>query len=128
LYHAVAPFLQDTHESVRSEALQVAGHLLRAPDLVDERQALAESLLASPATVAERSQLALMLDDWAIPRRALLSDPDPAVRACAAIASTLDDDPLPSPRYGPLCAILTPSMVGSVATIRVATDGSLTPW
>jgi hypothetical protein len=95
LYRAIAPFIWDVNTSVRSEAVVAAGHLLRAPGLTEFRAALAERLLESAprSEPTDRARLALILDGWRIAPRELLSDPDPAVRAYAATATTLDDDP-----------------------------------
>jgi hypothetical protein len=95
LYRAVSPFVWDDDPSVRAAAVVAVGPLLRGPDLAEFRAALAESLiLAAPGSESfDRANLTLILDGWDIAPRALLSDPDPAVRAYAAAASTLDDDP-----------------------------------
>jgi hypothetical protein len=95
LYRAIAPFIWDVNTSVRSEAVVAAGHLLRAPDLTEFRSALAERLLESAprSEPTDRARLALILDGWRIAPRELLSDQDPGVRAYAATATTLDDDP-----------------------------------
>jgi hypothetical protein len=95
LYRAVAPFVWDPVASVRTEALGAAGTLLLADDLADVRHALAERLMedASRTGASERAHLALVLDRWGIAPRTLLTDPEPGVRAYAAVARHLDGDP-----------------------------------
>jgi hypothetical protein len=95
LYRAVAPFIWDPVAAIWIQALRAASHLLHAPDLVDNRQALAQRLLKDvPLTgPVERAHLAFVLDRWGIAPRALLLDPDQRARACAAVATALDDDP-----------------------------------
>jgi hypothetical protein len=95
LFRAIAPFLFNDNASIRSAALVAAGRLLYAPDLAESRTAVAQQLLEPGAWAepADRARIALILDDWSIPPRTLLDDGDPAVRACAAMAATLDDDP-----------------------------------
>ncbi|HEY2672570.1 MAG TPA: hypothetical protein VGJ07_19630 [Rugosimonospora sp.] len=96
LYRAVAPFLDDPTASVHSAALHAAGQLLRASDLAEHRSALAHRLRESALGSApvQRARIALTLAGWNLAPRDLLADPDPAVRAYAAIAPALDDDPL----------------------------------
>ncbi len=95
LFRAVAPFIWNPDPAVRIAALRAAGHLLRAPDLTEPREAVAERLLEdTPGTdPVERAHLAFVLDGWGVPPRPLLTDEDERVRAYAAVATTLDDDP-----------------------------------
>ena len=95
LYRAVAPFIDDPAAPVRAAALIAAEPLLTDPGLADARTSLAERLTvdAPRRHPRERAQVALLLDRWGIAPRALLTDPDPAVRAYAAVARSLDDDP-----------------------------------
>ncbi|MER7274757.1 hypothetical protein ABT369_09895 [Dactylosporangium sp. NPDC000244] len=93
LYRAVAPLVADPIMSTRIDAVRAAGQLLRAPDLVDERQDLARRLEIMPAAEAvERAHQAFALDWCGVAPRPLLFDPDPRVRAYAAVARTLDGD------------------------------------
>ena len=50
-------------------------------------------LAAAQTEPVDRVRLAWTLDSWGIAPHELMSDPDPAVRACAAAAETLDNDP-----------------------------------
>jgi hypothetical protein len=95
LFRAIAPFLYNDNSSIRSAAMVAAGHILYAPDLAESRTEVAQQLLEPAAWTepADRARIALILDGWHMSPRTLLGDPDPAVRACAAIATTLDDDP-----------------------------------
>jgi hypothetical protein len=94
LYQAIAPFVWADDPAVRSEARRAATYLLRAPELCDSRATLAEKMLlvAAQTEPMDRVRLAWILDSWGIGPHALMSDPDPAVRACAAAAETLDSD------------------------------------
>jgi len=95
LYLAVAPFMSDDAESVRAAAIGAAGCLLAAPELADLRPAAAARLetLVRGASMRERAGIALALGRCGMAPGGLLADPDPAVRACAAVAPALDDDP-----------------------------------
>ena len=95
LYQAIAPFVWADDPAVRSEARRAATYLLRAPELSDRRATLAEKMLLTAAQTepVDRVRLAWILDSWGIAPYALISDPDPAVRACAAAAEALDSDP-----------------------------------
>lgn len=95
LYQVVALYLDDPDESVRAAATRAAGHLLLAPDLAESRLAAAERLieLAGRQPAPERAGFALILAQWGVPPRDLLDDPEPAVRAYAALAPSLDAEP-----------------------------------
>lgn len=95
LYRAVAPFIWNPVGPVRVAAIRAAGHLLRAPDLAEPREAVAARLLEDSAMTGpvERATLAFVLDRWAVPPHPLLTDPDRRVRAYAAVATSLDADP-----------------------------------
>jgi hypothetical protein len=95
LYQAIAPFIWADNPAVRSEARRAATYLLRAPERSDSRATLAEKMLLAAAQTepVDRVRLAWILDSWGIAPHGLMSDPDPAVRACAAAAETLDNDP-----------------------------------
>ena len=95
LYGAVAPFIWAADELTRAAALDAARILLRAPELANQREALIGRLLedADTATPFDRAHRAVVLDAWGVPPRAMLSDPDPAVRAYAASRVSLDDAP-----------------------------------
>ncbi|HEX5119043.1 MAG TPA: hypothetical protein VFW65_27970 [Pseudonocardiaceae bacterium] len=94
LHGAVAPHLDDPDESVRAAATSAMGHLLSAPDLAAFRDEFAQRLLrARDTSAAQRATAALILNRWGEAPRTLLVDPDPAVRAVAALAPSLDADP-----------------------------------
>ncbi|MEU5850140.1 hypothetical protein [Saccharopolyspora shandongensis] len=95
LYFAVLPFLDDADDAVRKAAVGAMGYLMRAPELVEFRGEQAQRMqrLAHDATVSERAAAALTLGSWGLVPQAFLADPDPSVRAAAALASALDPDP-----------------------------------
>lgn len=95
LYLAVLPFLDDPDSSVRQAAVGAMGHLMLAPELAEFRGEQAERMerLAHHSSVAERAAAALTLGNWDLAPQAFLNDPDPSVRAAAALAPALDEDP-----------------------------------
>jgi hypothetical protein len=95
LYTAVQPFLDDADDTVRQAAVGAMGQLMLAPELVELRGEQAQRLerLARGGTVAERAASALTLGSWGLAPQAFLADPDPPVRAAAALAPALDSDP-----------------------------------
>jgi hypothetical protein len=95
LYRSVALYLEDPDPAIRSAAVGAAGHLLLAPELAEYRPAAADRLQHDTAAQPEtdRANTALTLARWGIAPVALLVDPSAAVRAHAALAAALDDDP-----------------------------------
>lgn len=95
LVDAVLPFLDDPADPVRVAALAAAGHLLRAPELATRRTELADRLRSWAANTppVDRVRVALTLSCWGIAPHEALTDPDPVVRAYAAISPALDTDP-----------------------------------
>ncbi|WP_214319194.1 HEAT repeat domain-containing protein [Nonomuraea sediminis] len=95
LYSAVLPFLDDQDSTVRQAAVGAMGHLMLAPELAEFRGEQAERMerLAHHSSVAERAAAALTLGNWDLAPQAFLNDPDPSVRAAAALAPALDEDP-----------------------------------
>ncbi|MEV7559874.1 HEAT repeat domain-containing protein [Streptomyces sp. NPDC089795] len=90
LYDAVEPFLDDPHPDTREAALGAVSLLLKAPDLAELVPRAARRLrgvLAADGSRRERSSAALALGAWGQDTSSLLDDPDPAVRACAALAT-----------------------------------------
>ncbi|MET0135987.1 MAG: hypothetical protein ABW215_20595 [Kibdelosporangium sp.] len=95
LYSAVLPYLDDPDESVRAAAVGAMGNLMSAPELAEFRGEQAERMrrLARDAPAGERAAAVLTLGDWGFAPRESLADPDPSVRAAAALAPALDADP-----------------------------------
>lgn len=95
LYDAAMPFLDDPARTVRAAALSALGHLLKTPDLAEFREQTAKRLLrqAQGSDVDDRATTAIILGTWDVAPRALLADPNPSVRAVAAMARCLDGDP-----------------------------------
>ncbi|MGW7367781.1 HEAT repeat domain-containing protein [Streptomyces sp. NPDC054841] len=90
LYDAVEPFLDDPHPDTREAALGAVTLLLKAPDLAELVPRAAHrlrSVLAADGSRRERSSAALAMGAWGQDTTGLLNDPDPAVRACAALAT-----------------------------------------
>lgn len=93
LHTAIEPFLSDPHEDVRESALGAVTALLRAPELAGEATRGLCSALAPGGSRRERASAALALGASGRDTTALLDDPDPAVRVCAALAPGCADDP-----------------------------------
>ncbi|WP_433422377.1 hypothetical protein ACQP1V_12925 [Microtetraspora malaysiensis] len=98
LYAAVLPFLDDADDAVRRAAVGAMGQLMLAPELAEFRGEQAQWMqrLAhhpTSATAVDRAAAALTLGNWGIAPQAFLADPDPSVRAAAALAPALDPDP-----------------------------------
>ncbi|SFL65556.1 HEAT repeat domain-containing protein [Streptomyces pini] len=90
LYDAVEPFLDDPHPDTREAALGTVTLLLKAPDLAELVPRVARrlrSVLAADGSRRERSSAALAMGAWGQDTTGFLDDPDPAVRACAALAT-----------------------------------------
>ncbi|MFF2780579.1 HEAT repeat domain-containing protein [Streptomyces sp. NPDC058052] len=90
LYDAVEPFLDDPHPHTREAALGTVTQLLKAPELAELIPRAAHrlrSVLEADGSRRERSSAALALGAWGQDTTGLLDDPDPAVRACAALAT-----------------------------------------
>ncbi|MFK0238739.1 HEAT repeat domain-containing protein [Streptomyces vinaceus] len=88
LYDAVEPFLSSPDPHVREAALGAAVPLLTAPGLTDRVPQAATLLRARLGTVSgrrERASVARALGVWGMKTSDLLTDPDPAVRVCAAL-------------------------------------------
>lgn len=91
LFDAVAPWLDDADATVREAALGAVTHLLRAPELADRIPAAAERLeriARGDGDRRERAGALLSLGAWGRDTGGLLTDSDPAVRACAALGTT----------------------------------------
>ncbi|WP_431966762.1 HEAT repeat domain-containing protein [Actinacidiphila sp. bgisy160] len=91
LFDAVAPWLDDADATVREAALGAVTHLLRAPELADRVPAAAgrlERIAKGGGDRRERAGALLSLGAWGHDTGGFLTDPDPAVRACAALGTT----------------------------------------
>lgn len=96
LFAAVAPYLEDADSATREAALGAVVQLFRAPELADRRAAFVDVLsrLAAEDTDRRRRAIAVLtLGAWGADTTGALDDPDPAVRACAALAPTCAGDP-----------------------------------
>ncbi|WP_051969461.1 hypothetical protein [Kitasatospora azatica] len=99
IHQAVAPYLADPDPVVREAAVGAVGHLLKAPELRDRIPDAARRLrtiLAASGDRRERAAAVLTLVAWAQDTGDLLTDPDPAIRACAALAPLPAEDPRPT--------------------------------
>ncbi|MFF7209319.1 HEAT repeat domain-containing protein [Streptomyces sp. NPDC008238] len=91
LFDAVAPWLDDTDATVVEAALGAVTHLLRAPELADRVPVAAERLervVRGGGERRERAGAVMTLSAWGHDTGGFLADPDPAVRACAALGTT----------------------------------------
>lgn len=91
LFGAVVPWLDDADATVREAALGAVTHLLRAPELADRVPAAAERLeriARADGDRRERAGALLSLRAWGHDTGGFLADPDPAVRACAALGTS----------------------------------------
>lgn len=95
VYLAVLPLLDSPDIDVRQAAVGAMGHLMVAPELAEFRPEQAERMerLTHHSSVSDRAAAALTLGKWDLAPRAFLHDPDPFVRAVAALAPALDQDP-----------------------------------
>ncbi|MCX4804357.1 HEAT repeat domain-containing protein [Streptomyces sp. NBC_01214] len=89
LYDAVEPILDDPHPDTREAALATVTLLLKAPDLAEFVPRAAQrlrSVLEADGSRRERASALLAMGAWGQDTTGFLNDPDPAVRACAALA------------------------------------------
>jgi hypothetical protein len=99
IYQAVTTYLVDSDPVTREAALGAVGHLLNAPELrsrISDAASRLRAVLATSTDRRERAASVLTLAAWAQDTSDLLSDPDPAIRACAALAPLPADDPRPT--------------------------------
>nr|WSX75530.1 HEAT repeat domain-containing protein [Streptomyces sp. NBC_00899] len=99
IHQAVTPYLADPDPVVREAAVGATGHLLKAPELRDRIPDAAQRLRTTLTTSKDRRERAaavLTLVAWAQDTSDLLTDPDPAIRACAALAPLPAEDPRPT--------------------------------
>jgi len=91
LWEAVSAFLDDPNPAVREAALGASGALLKAPDLgnrIPEAAQHVRRILADSKDRRERAAAVLTIGAWDQDITDLLTDADPAIRACAALASS----------------------------------------
>ncbi len=95
LLTAATTALADTDPGVRAAAAHAVGACGRVLDATRQARLLEQRLDALAATAGpdERAALVLAMGDLALEPRAYLDDPHPGVRACAALAPMLADDP-----------------------------------
>ncbi|MEU6040281.1 hypothetical protein ABZ801_33230 [Actinomadura sp. NPDC047616] len=88
--------IADNDPRVRVTAADAAASLLALPGLGGHRGRVAAQVEQAARRTAhrdERAALVLTLGHLGVAPRDFLADPDPAVRACAALAPALEDDP-----------------------------------
>jgi hypothetical protein len=96
LLERVSPFLDDADQQVRAHALNVVVAVLADPGRAAAVPALArrlEAVAAASPSMRERATVAIMLGRLGVRPLGLLADAHPAVRACAALAPAMADDP-----------------------------------
>ncbi|MFE2325292.1 HEAT repeat domain-containing protein [Streptomyces sp. NPDC059385] len=89
IYNAVSAHLLAPDPAVREAALGATTALLQAPDLAGQivtTTRVLQRLLAESTDRRERAATVLTIGSWGEDTTALLTDPDPAIRACAALA------------------------------------------
>jgi hypothetical protein len=96
VYRAVAPHLQAADPDIRAAALETVSALFEGPELADrvvEATRLLREGLGHLTERRERAVVVTTIGAWGQDTSDLLHDPDPAVRACAALAGTCADNP-----------------------------------
>ncbi|MFD6891712.1 HEAT repeat domain-containing protein [Streptomyces sp. NPDC059957] len=89
IYGAVSPHLLDPDPTIREAALSATAALLQSPDLADRISGTVQilrRLLTESADRRERAAAILTIGAWGEDTTGWLADPDPAVRACAALS------------------------------------------
>lgn len=129
LFAAVTPYLEDADTATREAALGAVVQLVRAPELADRRAAFVDVLsrLAAEDTDRRRRAIAVLtLGAWGADTTGALSDPDPAIRACAALAPARAGDPRADAVILDALTDPRPSTPGSPIRSRTRTDASAT--
>jgi hypothetical protein len=96
LFAVVAPLLHDGSRVTRRVAAMAAATFVAHPALADRRRAIIDYHLREAAVTDDpyqRASLVIGMDELGVAPRPWLSDPHLGVRTCAAMASTLTDDP-----------------------------------
>ncbi|TXS52785.1 HEAT repeat domain-containing protein [Streptomyces sp. t39] len=92
----VLPHLLALEPAVREAALGAVAMFLQSPDLTGRTGTatrLLSRLLAESTDRRERAAIVLTIGFWGHHTTSSLTDPDPAVRACAALTPALADNP-----------------------------------
>ncbi|MFJ5829516.1 HEAT repeat domain-containing protein [Streptomyces sp. NPDC093089] len=95
IYDAVTPHLLAPDPAVREAALSATTALLQSPELADRISRTTQTLqrlLAQSSDRRERATVVLTIGAWGEDTTALLTDPDPAIRACAALSPGCADN------------------------------------
>ncbi|MFF3598129.1 HEAT repeat domain-containing protein [Kitasatospora indigofera] len=122
---AVTAHLLAPDPAVREAALGAVTMLLEAPDLAGRTVSatrILRNLLAESTDRRERAATVLTIGAWGADTTELLTDPDPAVRACAALAPGCIGNPQATQVI--LHALLEPATVESWLPEPTAAD----PW
>jgi hypothetical protein len=96
IYQAVAPHLQATDPDIREAALATVSALFEGPEFADSVSEATQLLRDGLDHITERRERAVIvttISAWGQDTSDLLSDPDPAIRACAALADTCAENP-----------------------------------
>ncbi|MFJ9434618.1 HEAT repeat domain-containing protein [Streptomyces sp. NPDC101490] len=93
---AVAPHLLAPDHTVRAAALNSTSTLLQAPELASRMAGITQtlrSLLIQSTDRRERAATILTIGAWGQDTTDWLTDPDPAIRACAALSPACEINP-----------------------------------
>ncbi|MGW1092463.1 HEAT repeat domain-containing protein [Streptomyces sp. NPDC002596] len=120
---AVLPHLLASNPAVREAALSATAALLQSPDLagrVAEATKILRRLLSESTDRRERAATILTIGAWGEDTASWLADPDPAIRACAALSPACADNPEATRTI--LGALLEPATIDSWFLEPTATD------
>ncbi|KOG45730.1 hypothetical protein ADK75_30210 [Streptomyces virginiae] len=122
---AVAPHLLAPDPTVRAAALNATTALLQAPELagrIAETTQTLRRLLVQSTDRRERAATILTIGAWGQHTTDWLTDPDPAIRACAALSPGCENNPQATQTI--LDALLDPVAIDSWFLEPTPTD----PW
>ncbi|MEV4943855.1 HEAT repeat domain-containing protein [Streptomyces zaomyceticus] len=125
IFHAVLPHLRSAVPTVRDAALGATAALLRSPVLSDRvtvATRMLRELISESSDRRERAAAVLTLGAWGEDSTRWLTDPDPAVRACAALSPGCEGNAAATRTV--LQALLDPVTVDSWFAEPTAAD----PW
>ncbi|MFE5908134.1 HEAT repeat domain-containing protein [Streptomyces wedmorensis] len=114
IYDAVLPHLRDSDPTVRDAALGATIALLQSPGLADRIPEATQGLwrlISKSSDRRERAGAVLTIGAWGQDTTRWLADPDPAIRACAALSPACADNPEATRTI--LQALLDPATVDS---------------